>query len=49
MTGVVDKAGNIKASGKSARVRDGAHGWEYVVAWGEETESGLAFVTTAVV
>jgi uncharacterized 2Fe-2S/4Fe-4S cluster protein (DUF4445 family) len=48
MTGVVDKAGNIKTSLNSARVRDGAHGWEYVVAWGEETESGLDIVITAV-
>jgi uncharacterized 2Fe-2S/4Fe-4S cluster protein (DUF4445 family) len=42
LTGVLDKAGNVNqsAAGRSSRVREGAHGGEYVVAWGRETDSG---------
>lgn len=40
LTGLVDKAGNINATLGTNRVREGEHGWEYVVAWAKETEHG---------
>ena len=40
LTGVVDKAGNINLSLPTPRVREGAHGPEYVVAWAAETHEG---------
>jgi len=42
LTGVVDKGGAINLSlGKiNPRIREGEHGPEYVVGWGNETESG---------
>jgi uncharacterized 2Fe-2S/4Fe-4S cluster protein (DUF4445 family) len=40
LTGILDKAGNVNLSAKTPRVREGAHGGEYVVAWGKESESG---------
>jgi uncharacterized 2Fe-2S/4Fe-4S cluster protein (DUF4445 family) len=46
LTGLVDKAGNINLSTGSPRVRESAHGGEYVVARGPETESGLDIVLT---
>jgi uncharacterized 2Fe-2S/4Fe-4S cluster protein (DUF4445 family) len=39
VTGVVDKAGNLRV-GRSPRIREGEHGFEYVVAWGSETAHG---------
>jgi uncharacterized 2Fe-2S/4Fe-4S cluster protein (DUF4445 family) len=48
MTGVIDKGGNIDASLKTARTRQGEHGWEYVVAWGSETEHGQDIAITHV-
>jgi uncharacterized 2Fe-2S/4Fe-4S cluster protein (DUF4445 family) len=50
LTGVVDKAGNVNltAAPRSSRVREGAHGGEYVVAWGTETESGEDIVISRV-
>jgi uncharacterized 2Fe-2S/4Fe-4S cluster protein (DUF4445 family) len=48
LTGVIDKAGNVKLDAPSPRVREGAHGGEYVVAWGKETESGEDIVLTRV-
>jgi uncharacterized 2Fe-2S/4Fe-4S cluster protein (DUF4445 family) len=48
LTGVIDKAGNVNLSASSSRVREGAHGGEYVVAWGVETESGEDIVITRV-
>lgn len=39
MTGVVDKAGNINTHLDTPRIRDGDHGPEYVVAWGDHTRS----------
>lgn len=47
VTGVVDKAGNLKL-GRSPRIRDGQHGPEYVVAWGQETVHGQDIVITKV-
>ena len=48
ITGLLDKAGNVNLSANSPRVREGAHGGEYVVAWGAETESGEDIVLTRV-
>jgi uncharacterized 2Fe-2S/4Fe-4S cluster protein (DUF4445 family) len=48
LTGVLDKAGNVNLMATSSRVREGAHGGEYVVAWGAESESGEDIVITRV-
>ncbi|MEW5868232.1 MAG: ASKHA domain-containing protein [Chloroflexota bacterium] len=48
MTGLVDKAGNLNTQLKSKRVRDGEHGWEYVLAWAKETGHGKDIVVTHV-
>jgi uncharacterized 2Fe-2S/4Fe-4S cluster protein (DUF4445 family) len=46
--GVIDKSGNINTGLSTDRVREGGHGTEYVVAWGDETESGEDIVITDV-
>ncbi len=48
LTGLLDKAGNVNLTTGSPRLREGAHGGEYVVARGHETESGLDIVLTRV-
>jgi uncharacterized 2Fe-2S/4Fe-4S cluster protein (DUF4445 family) len=48
LTGLLDKAGNVNLAAHSSRVRQGAHGGEYVVAWGQETASGEDIVITRV-
>jgi uncharacterized 2Fe-2S/4Fe-4S cluster protein (DUF4445 family) len=48
ITGVIDKGGNVNLAANSPRVREGAHGGEYVVAWGKETESGEDIIITRV-
>ncbi len=48
ITGILDKAGNVNLTATSPRVREGAHGGEYVVAWGGESESGEDIVLTRV-
>jgi len=48
LTGIVDKAGNVDLTANSSRVREGAHGGEYVIAWGVETESGEDIVISRV-
>ena len=48
LTGILDKAGNVNLSLPTPRVREGAHGAEYVVAWGTETESGQDIVLSRV-
>jgi uncharacterized 2Fe-2S/4Fe-4S cluster protein (DUF4445 family) len=48
LTGILDKAGNVNLTVGSPRVREGAHGGEYVIAWGTETESGEDIVITRV-
>lgn len=48
LTGLLDKAGNVNLAANSPRVRQGAHGGEYVVAWGQETASGEDIVITRV-
>lgn len=48
LTGILDKGGNVNLTAGSSRVREGAHGGEYVVAWGAVTESGEDIVITRV-
>ncbi|MBM3181152.1 MAG: DUF4445 domain-containing protein [Chloroflexi bacterium] len=48
ITGIIDKAGNVNLMASSSRVREGAHGGEYVVAWGAESESGEDIVISRV-
>ncbi len=48
LTGVLDKAGNINMTLDTSRVREGAHGPEYVVAWAGETAVGEDIVITRV-
>ncbi|MGE5644037.1 MAG: ASKHA domain-containing protein [Byssovorax cruenta] len=48
ITGVLDKAGNVNLAANTPRVREGAHGGEYVVAWGSETATGQDIVITRV-
>ncbi len=47
VTGVVDKAGNLQL-GRSPRIRDGQHGPEYVLAWGQECAHGHDIVISKV-
>jgi uncharacterized 2Fe-2S/4Fe-4S cluster protein (DUF4445 family) len=39
-TGIVDSRGKFRSGIKSRRIREGANGWEYVIAWAEETSIG---------
>jgi uncharacterized 2Fe-2S/4Fe-4S cluster protein (DUF4445 family) len=48
LTGILDKAGNVNLTLPTPRVREGAHGAEYVVAWAAETESGNDIVISRV-
>jgi uncharacterized 2Fe-2S/4Fe-4S cluster protein (DUF4445 family) len=48
VTGVIDRSGTVKLDLDTPRVRKGEHGPEYVVAWGEETESGQDIMITKV-
>ena len=48
ITGVIDKAGRVNLDLDTPRVRKGKHGPEYVVAWGDETETGKDIVITEV-
>jgi uncharacterized 2Fe-2S/4Fe-4S cluster protein (DUF4445 family) len=48
LTGILDKAGNVNLMLPTSRVREGAHGAEYVVAWGMETGSGKDIVLSRV-
>lgn len=48
LTGVLDKAGNINLTLPTNRVREGAHGGEYVVAWADETAEDKDIVITRV-
>lgn len=48
ITGIFDKAGNVNLMAASSRVREGAHGGEYVVAWGTESASGEDIVISHV-
>jgi uncharacterized 2Fe-2S/4Fe-4S cluster protein (DUF4445 family) len=48
ITGVLDKAGNIKLDLDTPRSREGEHGPEYVVAWASESDTGQDLVITRV-
>ncbi len=48
MTGVIDKGGHLNTQTGSRRIREGEHGLEYVVAWGNETISGEDIIITHV-
>jgi uncharacterized 2Fe-2S/4Fe-4S cluster protein (DUF4445 family) len=48
LNGVLDKGGNLNATLPTNRVRQGDHGLEYVVAWGDETHHGQDIVITHV-
>ncbi len=39
-TGIVDSRGRFRNGLESKRVREGENGWEYVIAWAEETTIG---------
>jgi uncharacterized 2Fe-2S/4Fe-4S cluster protein (DUF4445 family) len=40
MTGVIDKGGNLNTHSHTSRIRQGEHGLEYVIVWGQETIDG---------
>ncbi len=40
LTGVVDKGGHVNTRLDTPRVREGEHGGEYVIAWGDQTSTG---------
>lgn len=46
ITGLVDKAGNFNASLQTPRLRRSANGWEYVLAWAQETDHGRDITIT---
>jgi uncharacterized 2Fe-2S/4Fe-4S cluster protein (DUF4445 family) len=48
VTGLVDKAGNFNSSLPSPRLRRTDSGWEYVVAWANETDHGRDITITRV-
>ena len=48
LTGVVDKAGRVNATLGIPRIRQGDHGWEYVIAWASETAHGRDIAITNV-
>jgi uncharacterized 2Fe-2S/4Fe-4S cluster protein (DUF4445 family) len=48
LAGVIDKGGNINTALSTPRVRAGAHGAEYVLAWAEETAHGKDIILTRV-
>lgn len=48
MTGLVDKGGHLNTATGNQRVREGEHGWEYVIAWGDQNEDGKDIVITDV-
>jgi uncharacterized 2Fe-2S/4Fe-4S cluster protein (DUF4445 family) len=48
LTSVIDKAGNFNSSHKTSRIRQGEHGWEYVICFGGDTSHGEDIVITHV-
>jgi uncharacterized 2Fe-2S/4Fe-4S cluster protein (DUF4445 family) len=48
MAGIVDKSGNIDLTLETDRTREGEHGPEYVVVWGENSADGEDIVITNV-
>ncbi len=48
LAGVVDKAGHIKTTLNTPRVREGEHGTEYIIVWADETAVGRDIAITHV-
>jgi uncharacterized 2Fe-2S/4Fe-4S cluster protein (DUF4445 family) len=48
ITGLVDKGGHLNKNLGIDRIREGNHGLEYVIAWGDETSDGKDITITAV-
>jgi uncharacterized 2Fe-2S/4Fe-4S cluster protein (DUF4445 family) len=48
LTGIIDKGGNFNSSLGSPRIREGEHGWEYVIAWSDESATGQDIAITHV-
>jgi len=48
VAGVIDKSGNINLDLDTDRIREGEHGSEYVIAWGDTAETGRDIVITNV-
>jgi uncharacterized 2Fe-2S/4Fe-4S cluster protein (DUF4445 family) len=48
LTGIVDKAGHVNLTAPTTRVREGAHGPEYVVTWAEDSGTGHDIALTNV-
>ncbi|MEW6408805.1 MAG: ASKHA domain-containing protein [Nitrospirota bacterium] len=48
LAGIVDQKGNINKEIHSPRIRKGDNGLEYVIAWGNETDTGIDIVLTEV-
>ena len=48
LTGVVDKSGNFNYQQDTPRIREGDHGWEYVITWAAETGHGRDIAITHV-
>ena len=48
LTGAVDKGGNLDSTLGTRRIRQGEHGWEYVLVWGQESATGEDIVITRV-
>jgi uncharacterized 2Fe-2S/4Fe-4S cluster protein (DUF4445 family) len=48
LTGVVDKAGNVNGHLGTDRVREGEHGTEYVLVWGQDSADDRDIVITRV-
>lgn len=48
MTGIIDKAGNLNMHLNTPRIREGAQGPEYVVAWADQTKTGRDITITHV-
>jgi uncharacterized 2Fe-2S/4Fe-4S cluster protein (DUF4445 family) len=48
LTGIVDKAGHVNLTAPTPRVRDGAHGPEYVIVWAEDSGTRQDIVITNV-
>ncbi len=46
VTGMIDKSGHVDRTLSSPRVREGGHGYEFVVAWAPETGRGHDIVVT---
>jgi uncharacterized 2Fe-2S/4Fe-4S cluster protein (DUF4445 family) len=48
LTGVIDKGGNFNSDLETPRIRQGGHGWEYVICWGADTGHGEDIAITHV-